>query len=161
MSDIRCERCGGKLEGKNYFTFCSVKKQFVCLRCESLCKNYSEKILPNGTHCRVKYENESYKYLLLTKRIIVLEDDVNEAMPKYEAEKRTGILFDRFVTAAALYQNIPPDQKVRRARARTELAAMQRVLLRRIMSDPKTRQLYERLNGVVLSPQSACADSSP
>lgn len=149
MSEIRCERCSGKLEGKNYFTYCSVKKQFVCLHCERFCKNYSAEILPNGTHCFIRYRNEEYKYKLLASRILAPEYDVSAAVPKHEAEKWTGILFEKFRTQAVLYQNIDPDDAEQRARVRIELAAMQQVLLKRVMSDPKTKRLYERLNGKV------------
>jgi len=138
MSDveIKCERCGTKLEGKNYFTYCSVKKQFFCLHCESICKNYSVDMLPNGTHCKKRYSDELYKYRLLSARILAPDYDVQGAIGKYE-RLNSAELYEKFRTQAAMYKIIDPDDADKRARYRVELAAMQQVLRKRALADPK------------------------
>lgn len=136
MSEIRCERCGGTVEGKNYFTYCKYKKGFVHIRCEQACENYSAEILRNGTHCKKKFFEEETKYRLLLSRILAPEDDVQDAISKYE-KFNSAELYDKFKTKVCLYNNIPKDETDRRARYRVELAAMQQVLKKRELANSK------------------------
>lgn len=136
MSEIKCERCGGALEGKNYFTYCSYKKGFIHVQCERACENYSADMLKNGTHCKKKFYEEEYKYRLLSSRILAPEYDVQGAISKYEHFNSVE-LYEKFRTQAALYKIIDPGDVEKRARARVELAAMQQILRKRELANPK------------------------
>lgn len=136
MSEIRCEHCGGAVEGKKYFTYCSYHKGFVHVLCEQLCKNYSADILPNGTHCKKRYSDELYKYRILSYRILAPEYDVQGAIGKYE-KLNSVELYDKFKTKVCLYNNISKDETERRTRYRVELAAMQQILRKRELENPK------------------------
>ncbi len=136
MSDIRCESCGGVVEGKNYFTYCSYRKGFVHVQCEQGCKNYSADMLRNGTHCKKKFFEEETKYRMLSSRILAPEFDVQGAIGKYEKLNLVE-LYEKFRTQAAMYKIIDPDDVDKRARARVELAAMQQVLRKRELANPK------------------------
>ncbi len=136
MEEIRCERCGGKVEGKDYFTYCSYKKSFIHVQCESACENYSADMLPNGTHCKRRYSDELYKYRILSYRILASDDDVQATIDKYE-RLNSAELYEKFRTKVSLYNNIPRDEADKRARMRVELAAMQQVLRARELANPK------------------------
>ncbi len=137
MDKEYCPQCGREIDEKNSAKFCSVKKEFVCHSCEVYCKNYRTKLLPNGTHCFVLFRKEEYNYRLLASRILAPEYDVIKAIPKYEAENRTGLLLEKFSQEACMYQNIDTNDTERKAKARVELAAMQRVLRQRILANSK------------------------
>lgn len=148
MSEIKCERCGGTVEGKNYFTYCSYKKCFVHIRCETACHNYSAEMLPNGTHCKKKFFDEETKYRLLSSRILAPEYDVQGAIGKYE-RFNSAELYEKFRTQAALYKIIDPDDVNKRTRARIELAAMQQILRKRELENPKLSLWARRFFGEV------------
>ncbi len=136
MSEIRCERCGGVVEGKNYFTYCSYKKCFIHVQCEQVCENYSAEMLPNGTHCKKSYAEELYEYRILSYRILAPECEVQGAIAKYENMKYQE-LYEKFREGVKQYNLIPRDEKERRLARRIELAAMQRILVKRILANPK------------------------
>ncbi len=136
MSEIRCERCGGVVEGKNYFTYCSYKKCFIHVQCEQVCENYSAEMLPNGTHCKKRYSDELYKYRILSYRILAPDNDVQISKDKYQSLD-TAILYDKFRDSIKRYNLIPRDEKDRRLAWRIELAAMQQVLRKRELENPK------------------------
>ncbi len=136
MSDIKCERCGGKLEGKNYFTYCSYKRDFIHVQCECVCEYFSQEMLPNGTHCKKRFSEENYKYRLLSHRISAPEDDVQGAVIKYESMS-SDELYKKFVQMINVYKIIDRDDTDKRLLYRVELAAMQRILVRRELANPK------------------------
>lgn len=58
----KCFRCG--TETAETWRYCSSRKEFVCITCERACPEYSRKLLPNGTNCRMTYIPEDfYRYL--------------------------------------------------------------------------------------------------
>ena len=136
MAEERCAKCGQLPSGKNHLTYCSYRKVFICLQCERACENYSAEMLRNGTHCKKKFHEEEYKYRLLSSRILAPEYEVQGAISKYERFNSVE-LYEKFRTQAALYKIIDPDDVEKRARARVELAAMQQVLRKRVLADPK------------------------
>lgn len=136
MSEIICERCGGTVEGKNYFTYCSYRKGFVHVRCEKACENYSADRLPNGTHCRKKYSEELYEYRILSHRISAPEYEVQDAISKYENMKY-GELYEKFKTKVQMYKIFAKDDAEKDEKYRVELAAMQQVLVKRLLANPK------------------------
>ena len=50
-----CYVCGATDEERDTWRFCSVKRKFICKRCEEYCENYSKSLLPNGQHCKKSY----------------------------------------------------------------------------------------------------------
>lgn len=136
MSEIRCERCGGTVEGKNYFTYCKYKKGFVHVMCEQGCENYSADMLPNGTHCKKKYAEELYQCRISSHRISAPEYEVQEAISKYENMK-FGELYEKFKTKVQMYKAFAQDDAEKRERYRIELAAMQQVLVKQFLANPK------------------------
>ena len=148
MSEIRCERCGGRVEGNNYFTYCSYRKGFVHVRCEQACENYSADILPNGTHCKKRYSDELYKYRILSYRILAPDNDVQISKDKYQSMDTT-ILYDKFRDSIKHYNLIPRDEKGRRLAWRVELAAMQQILRKRELENPKLSLWARRFFGEV------------
>ena len=148
MSEIRCERCGGTVEGKNYFTYCKYKKGFVHVKCEQVCENYSADMLRNGTHCKKKFFEEEYKYRLLSSRILAPEYDVQGAVGKYEDLNSTE-LYEKFLQMVNVYKIIDRDDIEKKARYRVELAAMQQVLRKRELANPKLSLWARRFFGEV------------
>lgn len=136
MSEIRCEHCGGVVEGKNYFTYCSYRKAFIHVRCEQACENYSAEMLRNGTHCKKKFFEEETKYRLLSWKIVAPEYDVQGAVGKYE-RMNSAELYEKFKSKVQMYKIIDRDDTDKRARARVELAAMQQILRKRELENPK------------------------
>ncbi len=83
---------------------------------------------------------------LLNRPILAPPEKVDAAVSKYEAQKFTGRLFDEFYLQAYLYANL--NDEALRAAKRIELAAMQKVLLPRVLSDPLSKRLFYRFNGI-------------
>lgn len=148
MSEIRCERCGGTVGGKNYFTYCKYKKGFVHVMCERECENYSADMLPNGTHCKKKYAEELYQCRILSQRISAPEYEVQEAISKYENMK-FGELYEKFKTKVQMYKAFAQDDAEKRERYRIELAAMQQVLVKQFLANPKLSLWARRFFGEV------------
>lgn len=148
MEEIICKYCGGKVEGKNYFTYCSYKKCFLHVQCETVCENYSVNMLPNGTHCKKRYSDELNKYIMLSYGILAPKDEVENALSKYEKINSTE-LYEKFKTQVCLYNNVSRDEKHKRARMRVELAAMQQVLRKRELENPKLSTWARRFFGEV------------
>lgn len=136
MSEIRCVHCDGTVEGKNYFTYCKYLKSFIHTSCEKECKNYSEKMLPNGTHCRKKYFEELYECRMLSHRILAPEYEVQGAISKYENMKY-GELYEKFKTKVRMYKVFAQDDAEKREQYRIQLAAMQQVLVKQFLANPK------------------------
>lgn len=136
MSDVRCEICGGVVEGKKYFTYCSYQKGFIHVGCEQKCENYCADMLKNGTHCRKKYYADETKYRLLSSRILAPEYDVQGAVGKYE-KFDSYKLYEKFREGICLYNNISRDECELREQYRVELAAMQQILRKRELENPK------------------------
>lgn len=132
----RCARCGNLPEGKNYFTYCSYRKVFICLQCERACKNYSADMLPNGTHCKKKYAEELYECRILSHRILAPEYEVQGAISKYENMKY-GELYEKFRTKVQMYKTFAQDNAEKREQYLVELAAMQQILVKRFLANPK------------------------
>lgn len=114
-----CYRCGNT-EADTY-RYCSHRKAFVCVHCESACPNYSSKLLPNGTNCRLKYMspmNKMFQYLCNSQ-------EVKEAKVKYRVLP-VNLLKERY---KEFYQkhNGSGDSGYR-SLLRVELAAIQEVL---------------------------------
>lgn len=62
----KCFRCG--TETAVAWRFCSKRREFVCITCEKACPEYSGKLLPNGTNCKLTYiPDDFYRYLHNTK----------------------------------------------------------------------------------------------
>ncbi len=149
VCDSTCERCGTKYSEPFHrisYRYCG---KWLCDACCNACEHHRKHMLPNGTYCMRAHAEESYRYRLLSRPILASESDIAAAVPKYEAEKRTGILFEMFAVEARLYSNVDQKDTEERARRRVKLAAMQRVLLERVMSNPISKRLYERLNGLI------------
>lgn len=136
MSEIRCEHCGGVVEGKNYFTYCSYRKVFIHVRCEQSCENYSADILKNGTHCKKKFFEEETKYRLLSSKISAPDYDVQGAIGKFK-RMNSAELYEKFLNMINVYKIIDRDNANKRAQYRVELAAMQQVLRKRELDNPK------------------------
>lgn len=134
--EIRCERCGGTVEGKNYFTYCSYRKVFIHEQCERACENYSADMLRNGTHCKKKYAEELYQCRILSHRILAPEYEVQGAISKYE-NMRFGELYEKFKTKVQMYKVFAQDDAEKREQYRVELAAMQQVLVKQFLANPK------------------------
>ena len=148
MSEIRCERCGGRVEGNNYFTYCSYRKGFIHVRCEQACENYSADILPNGTHCKKRYSDELYKYRILSYRILAPEYEVQGAIGKYE-NMNSAELYEKFKTKVQMYKVFAQEDAEKRERYRVELAAMQQILCKRELENPKLSLWARRFFGEV------------
>ena len=148
MSEIRCENCGGTVEGKNYFTYCSYRKCFVHIRCEQACENYSADMLKNGTHCKKKFFEEETKYRLLSRPILAGEYDVQGAIGKYEC-LNSAELYEKFLKMVKIYKIIDRDDIEKKARYRIELAAMQQILRKRELENPKLSLWARRFFGEV------------
>lgn len=148
MSEIICERCGGTVEGKNYFTYCKYKKGFVHVRCEQACENYSADMLPNSTHCKKKFFEEETKYRLLSSKILAPDHKVQCAVSKYEGLNSTK-LYEKFLKMVNIYKIIDRDDIEKKARYRVELAAMQQILRKRELENPKLSLWARRFFGEV------------
>ena len=148
MSEIRCENCGGTVECKNYFTYCSYRKCFVHIRCEQACENYSADMLKNGTHCKKKFFEEETKYRLLSRPILAREYDVQGAIGKYEG-LNSAELYEKFLNMVKIYKIIDRDDIEKKARYRIELAAMQQILRKRELENPKLSLWARRFFGEV------------
>ena len=148
MSEIICERCGGAVEGKNYFTYCRYKKGFVHIMCEQACENYSADMLPNGTHCKKKFFEEETKYRLLSSKILAPEYDVQGAICKYE-KLESSELYEKFLQMVNVYKIIDRDDIEKKARYRVELAAIQQILRKRELENPKLSLWARRFFGEV------------
>ncbi len=131
-----CGFCGGIYEGKNYFTYCKYRKCFIHERCEIKCKNYSSKMLPNGTHCKKSYAEELYRCRILSNRISAPEYEVQAAIGKYENMKFRE-LYEKFKTKVQMYKVFAQDDPEKRERYRVELAAMQQILVKQFLANPK------------------------
>lgn len=71
----KCAICG-TTEADTY-RFCSARREFVCITCERACEHFSNKLLANGTNCKLTLPpKNSYKFL-------TLEADVNNARERY------------------------------------------------------------------------------
>ena len=136
MSEIRCERCGDTVEGKNYFTYCRYRKAFIHVQCEQACENYSADMLRNGTHCKKKYAEELYECRILSHRILAPEYEVQGAISKYE---NIGYreLYEKFKSKVQMYKVFARDDAEKREKYRIELAAMQQILVKRFLANPK------------------------
>lgn len=114
-----CWKCGDT-EAETY-RYCSHKKAFVCLNCERSCSQYSRKMLPNGTNCRLTYTYPSGKLF----SFVTSSDDVETARKKY-------IQFDN-ATLKLRYNNMlrahnTSNNAETRAKLRVELAAIYSIL---------------------------------
>ncbi len=146
LCEERCTKCGHAWDDKCRLRFCNNTGKLVCEWCHRTCEHYRKNLLPNGTHCLYIFEIEYKKYRLLNRPILAPPEKVNAAIPKYEAQKLTGRLFDEFYLQAYLYANITDEQL--RAAKRIELVAMQKVLLPRILSNPLSKRQYYHFNGI-------------
>lgn len=149
ICDSTCEQCDSKWEApfrRISYRYCG---KWLCDFCCSVCKHHRNRMLPNSTYCALAHAKESFRYRLLSRPILASEEDIVAAVPKYEAEKRTGKLLEMFDIEARLYSNVDPKDTEERTRRRVKLAAMQRVLFKRVMSNPINKRLYERLNGLI------------
>ncbi len=136
MSESRCERCDGVVRDKNYFIYCRYQKGFVHVNCEQACENYSADMLPNGTHCKKKYAEELYQCRILSHQISAPEYEVQGAISKYENMKY-GELYEKFKTKVQMYKIFAKDDAEKRKRYLVELAAMQQILAKRFLANPK------------------------
>ena len=146
LCEETCTKCGHPWRDKDRLRFCNNTGKLICATCCKSCGHYRKNILPNGTHCYYTFEKEYKKYRLLNRPILAPPEKVSAVVPKYEAQKLTGKLFDEFYLQAYLYANIS-DEALRAAK-RIELAAMQKVLLPRILSDPKSKRQYYLFNKI-------------
>lgn len=145
LCEEHCSNCGYKWDDDNRLRFCNNTGKLVCEWCHRMCEHYRKNILPNGTHCYVSFEKEYKKYRLLYRPILAPQSEVDKATLKYE-DMPLGKLFDKFYLEAYLYVNIN-DAELRAAK-RIELAAMQKVLRPRVLSDNNSRRMYYRFNGI-------------
>ena len=106
------------------------------MRCEQACENYSADMLPNGTHCKKKFFEEETKYRLLSSKILAPEYDVQGAICKYE-KLESSELYEKFLQMVNVYKIIDRDDIEKKARYRVELAAIQQILRKRELENPK------------------------
>lgn len=140
-----CRHCGAEWSDNNPLKVCSCGKGLVCRICErNRCPDFSDNMLPNGTHCKELLKRESYQYRLLARKIDVSTEKAKAAAAKYNG-MLTGDLFRLFLDTASRYKI---DVKAGRGEeVAVELAAMQYILKDRTLSDSRTAKLYYRLSG--------------
>lgn len=140
-----CSHCGAEWSDNNPLKVCSCGKGLVCRICErNCCPDFSDNMLPNGTHCKELFKRESYQYRLLARKIDVSTEKAKGAASKYEG-MLTGDLFKLFINTASRYKI---DVKAGRGEeAAVKLAAMQYILKGRTLTDSRTAKLYYRLSG--------------
>lgn len=119
--DAVCWICGQA--GHHTYRYCSIKRAFVCLRCEhDRCKEYSSAMLPNGTHCRALYAREDEKARRVNRVFIAPIERVKVARERYKgftAER----LYEEYCVLLEKYDK--SSDNLYRATVRIELAAMQ------------------------------------
>lgn len=124
-----CWKCGST--DADTYRYCSYKKDFVCIACEQACSQYSRKLLPNGTNCRLSYiypMGRIYTFLANS-------EEVNAAKEKYIAID-SSVLKANFENKQLAHEN--SDNEVTRAKLRVELAAIYSILEERAKTTHKT-----------------------
>lgn len=114
-----CWRCGD-ITAETY-RYCSYKKAFVCLNCEHSCSQYSRKMLPNGTNCRLTYTYPVGKLYTFAAN----SEDVKAAKEKY-IQINSAALKASFENMRRAHDG--SDNAVTRAKLRVELAAIHGIL---------------------------------
>ena len=117
-----CWRCG-TTEAETY-RFCSSRGRFVCIQCERACENYSRKLLPNGTNCKLTYNYPNGKIF----SFLANSDEVKVAKNKY-IQLANPVLKEKFNELHKAHNNAT-DTKVR-VGLRVELAAINEILCER------------------------------
>ena len=114
-----CWKCGDT-DAETY-RYCSYKKAFVCINCEHSCSQYSGKMLPNGTNCRLTYTYPAGKLYTF----VANSEDVKVAKEKYITID-SSVLKASFENKRRAHSNC--DDAATRAKLRVELAAIHSVL---------------------------------
>ena len=111
-----CAICG-TTEAETY-RFCSARKGFVCIRCETSCEHYSRKLLANGTNCRITMPQHR-KYTFLT-----VADDVFKVKKRLEKAATEELKGYFYILEQKLKESSEPTE---RSSIRTSLAAMEQI----------------------------------
>lgn len=111
-----CAVCG-TTEAETY-RFCSPRRDFVCIMCERSCPNYSSKLLPNGTNCRITIPQQR-KYSYLTISADVFREKKRLEKTETEHLKSLFAVLEKKLLAA--------NEASDRANIRTSLAAMEQI----------------------------------